>query len=76
MKQVLEGDETKKEHNITRSEAFLGVFCMIIWFSGWTISYFIGFSPRDQFIFFCLSFLVAVSFLAIGIWWMMRREKL
>ena len=75
MKQALEGNETKKEHKITRSEALLGLFCVMIWFGGCMISYFIGFSPRDQFIFFCLSFLVAISFLVIGIWWMMRKEK-
>ena len=71
MKRVSKGDEK----NITRNEALLGLLCVVIWFSGWMISYFIGYSLREQIVVVCIGCLVAVFFMVIGICWMMKKEK-
>ena len=76
MKQVSRDGEIEKSHEITRGEAFWGLFCAIIWFSGWIISCFLGYSIREQIMAACVSFFVAVLSMVIGIGWMMRKEKL
>ena len=68
--------KTKKNHGITKNEVFWVLFCAIVFISGWGISYFFGCSPREQGIFGSLGALIAFLCLAIGIWRMMKKEKL